>query len=161
MSSRSASRAKRISGDEPGNSDIIRSSLRLHDAARRRAADGREVSLFEVAAKVPLTATAEISTRLHAHPNGVAACEVEIDPETGALEVTRYLSVDDVGRVINPMIVEGQLHGGAAQGIGEALLEEIVYDGDTGQLLTGSFLDYWIPSTMETPWTESRPRCTL
>ena len=119
------------------------------------AADGREVSLFEVAAEVPLTATAEISTRLHAHPNGVAACEVEIDPETGALEVTRYLSVDDVGRVINPMIVEGQLHGGAVQGIGEALLEEIVYDGDTGQLLTGSFFDYWIPSTMETPRLES------
>ena len=80
---------------------------------------------------------------------------MEIDPETGALEVTRYLSVDDVGRVINPMIVEGQLHGGAVQGIGEALLEEIVYDGDTGQLLTGSFFDYWIPSTMETPQLES------
>jgi carbon-monoxide dehydrogenase large subunit len=81
---------------------------------------------------------------------------VEIDSETGALEVTRYLSVDDVGRVINPMIVEGQLHGGAAQGIGEALFEEIVYDRDTGQLLTGSFLDYRMPSTMETPRLESR-----
>ena len=105
-------------------------------------ADGHSVGLFEVASEMPLAATAEISTRLHAHPNGVSACEVEIDPETGALEVTRYLSVDDVGRAINPMIVEGQLHGGAAQGIGEALFEEIVYDRDTGQLLTGSFLDY-------------------
>ena len=104
---------------------------------------------------MPLTATAEISTRLHAHPNGVSACEVEIDPETGALEVTRYLSVDDVGRAINPMIVEGQLHGGAAQGIGEALFEEIVYDRDTGQLLTGSFLDYRVPSAMEMPRLES------
>jgi carbon-monoxide dehydrogenase large subunit len=119
-------------------------------------ADGRSIGLFEVASEAPLTATAEISTRLHAHPNGVAACEVEIDSETGALEVTRYLSVDDVGRVVNPMIVEGQLHGGAAQGIGEALFEEIVYDRDTGQLLTGSFLDYRIPSTMETPRLETR-----
>lgn len=118
-------------------------------------ADGRSVSLYEVASQAPLTAAAEISTRLHAHPNGVAACEVEIDPETGALEVTRYLSVDDVGRAINPMIVEGQLHGGAAQGIGEALFEEIVYDRDTGQLLTGSFMDYGIPSAMETPRLES------
>ena len=118
-------------------------------------ADGRSVGLFEVASEMPLTATAEISTRLHAHPNGVSACEVEIDPETGALEVTRYLSVDDVGRAINPMIVEGQLHGGAAQGIGEALFEEIVYDRDTGQLLTGSFLDYRVPSAMEMPRLES------
>ena len=60
---------------------------------------------------MPLTATAEISTRLHAHPNGVSACEVEIDAETGAQRVTLHLSVDDVGRAINPMIVEGQLHG--------------------------------------------------
>ena len=123
--------------------------------ARYVTADGRSVGLFEAASEAPLIATAEISTRLHAHPNGVAACEVEIDSETGALEVTRYLSVDDVGRVINPMIVEGQLHGGAAQGIGEALFEEIVYDRDTGQLLTGSFLDYRMPSTMETPRLES------
>ena len=118
-------------------------------------ADGRSVGLFQVASEMPLTATAEISTRLHAHPNGVSACEVEIDPDTGALEVTRYLSVDDVGRAINPMIVEGQLHGGAAQGIGEALFEEIVYDRDTGQLLTGSFLDYRVPSAMEMPRLES------
>jgi carbon-monoxide dehydrogenase large subunit len=119
------------------------------------AVDGRSVGLFEVLADAPLTATAEISTRLHAHPNGVAACEVEIDPETGALAVTRYVSVDDVGRAINPMIVEGQLHGGSVQGIGEALLEEVVYDHGTGQLLTGSFLDYGLPSTTDTPSLES------
>ncbi len=119
------------------------------------AVDGRSVGLCDVAADAPLTATAEISTRLHAHPNGVAACEVEIDPETGALAVTRYVSVDDVGRAINPMIVEGQLHGGTVQGIGEALLEEVVYDHDTGQLLTGSFLDYGLPSTTDTPRIES------
>ena len=125
-------------------------------AAGQFAAATRSISLFEVAAEAPLAATAEISTRLHAHPNGVAACEVEIDPETGALAVTRYVSVDDVGRAINPMIVEGQLHGGAVQGIGEAVLEEVIYDPNTGQLLTGSFLDYGLPSTAETPNLDSR-----
>jgi len=133
-----------------------------HNAAKITNANGkfataeRSVSLFEVASEAPLAATAEISTRLHAHPNGVAACEVEIDPETGALAVTRYVSVDDVGRAINPMIVEGQLHGGAVQGIGEALLEEVIYHPNTGQLLTGSFLDYGLPSTAETPNLDSR-----
>ncbi|MEM7338300.1 MAG: xanthine dehydrogenase family protein molybdopterin-binding subunit [Actinomycetota bacterium] len=119
------------------------------------AADGQSVDLFELAAEVPLTAIAEISTRLHAHPNGVAACEVEIDPDTGAVAVTRYVSVDDVGRAINPMIVEGQLHGGSVQGIGEALLEEMVYEQHTGQLLTGSFLNYGLPSTTDVPSIES------
>lgn len=126
-----------------------------HADGRFTAVDGRSVGLFEMSALAPFSATAEISTRLHAHPNGVAVCEVEIDPETGAVEVTRYISVDDVGRAINPMIVEGQLHGGSVQGIGEALLEEVVYDHGTGQLLTGSFLDYGIPSTMEVPGIES------
>lgn len=125
------------------------------DDGRFVAGEGPSVGLFELAADVPLTATAEISTRLHAHPNGVAACEVEIDPETGALALTRYVSVDDVGRAINPMIVEGQLHGGTVQGIGEALLEEVVYDQDTGQLLSGSFLNYGLPSTTDTPGIES------
>ena len=119
------------------------------------AVDGPSVGLFELAADAPLTATAEISTRLHAHPNGVAACEVEIDAETGALAVTRYVSVDDVGRAINPMIVEGQLHGGTVQGIGEAVLEEVAYDHGTGQLLSSSFLSYGLPSTTDTPSIES------
>ncbi len=114
------------------------------------------ISLFELAAVEPFTATGEISTRLPAHPNGVAGCEVEIDPETGALAVTRYVSVDDVGRAINPMIVEGQLHGGAVQGIGEAVLEELVYDQSTGQLLTGSFLNYGLPTTTDTPLLDAR-----
>ncbi len=114
---------------------------------------GGSIDLFKLAAEAPLTATGEISTRLHAHPNGVAACEVEIDPDTGALSVVRYVSVDDVGRAINPMIVEGQLHGGTVQGIGEAVFEELVYDQE-GQLVTGSFLDYGLPSTAETPSLE-------
>ena len=111
----------------------------------------RSVGLFEVAAEAPLAATEEISTRLHAHPNGAAACEVEIDPETGELAVVRYATVDDVGRAINPTIVEGQVHGGIAQGIGQALMERTVYDPASGQLLTGSLMDYCLPRADDLP----------
>ena len=111
----------------------------------------RSIGLFEVAAEAPLAATEEISTRLHAHPNGAAACEVEIDPETGEIAIVRYATVDDVGRAINPMIVEGQVHGGIAQGIGQALMEQIVYDTESGQLLSGSFMDYCLPRADDLP----------
>jgi carbon-monoxide dehydrogenase large subunit len=78
-------------------------------------------------------------------PNGVHLCELEIDPETGRAAVVRYVVVDDVGTVINPAIVHGQIHGGVAQGIGEALLEQVVHDAATGQLLSGSLMDYALP----------------
>ena len=121
----------------------------------------RALSLYEVASigldprtpealRGPLAATSIVNTRLHAYPNGAAACEVEIDPELGTVRVVRYVTVDDVGRVINPMIVEGQIHGGAAQGIGQALMEQIVFDA-SGQLLTGSFLDYAMPLAGDLP----------
>ena len=77
-------------------------------------------------------------------PNGCHVAEVEIDPDTGVIEVVKYSSVNDFGTVINPMIVEGQLHGGVMQGIGQALMEMTVYDDD-GQFLTGSFMDYALP----------------
>jgi carbon-monoxide dehydrogenase large subunit len=79
------------------------------------------------------------------HPNGSHACEVEIDPETGEVTVARYTAVDDLGQVLNPMIVIGQMHGGVAQGIGQALYEHAIYDRDTAQLVTGSFMDYAMP----------------
>ena len=78
-------------------------------------------------------------------PNGCHVCEVEIDPDTGAVAVDAYWSVNDVGRVVNPMIVIGQLEGGAVQGIGQALCEAFAYDRETGQALTASFQDYAIP----------------
>ena len=84
-------------------------------------------------------------------PNGAAVCEVEIDPETGALELTRYASVDDVGRCINPLIVDGQTHGAIAQGVGEALWEQIYLDSSSGQPLTGSFMDYAVPRADQLP----------
>ncbi len=77
-------------------------------------------------------------------PNGCHVCEVEIDAETGAVEIVRYTAVDDVGHMINPLLVDGQLHGGIAQGVGQALMENIVYDA-SGQLVTGSFMDYCMP----------------
>ena len=79
------------------------------------------------------------------HPNGAHAVEVEIDPETGEVKVDRYVMVDDLGQVLNPMIVNGQQHGGVAQGIGQALYEHAVYDRDSAQLVTGSFMDYVMP----------------
>ena len=78
-------------------------------------------------------------------PNGCHISEVEIDPATGEVQVVRYSSVNDVGRVVNPMIVRGQLDGGALQGIGQALHEHMVYDRDTGQPVTGSLMDYTAP----------------
>jgi carbon-monoxide dehydrogenase large subunit len=82
--------------------------------------------------------------RIPAYPTGCAICEVEIDPDTGAISIPRYGSIDDAGQAINPLILHGQVHGGIVQGIGQALVEDVRYD-DNGQVLTGSFMDYGIP----------------
>jgi aerobic carbon-monoxide dehydrogenase large subunit len=84
-------------------------------------------------------------------PNGCHVCEVEVDPETGAVTIDRYAVVDDVGRVINPLVCEGQVQGGLAQGIGQALLEAVAYDAESGQLLSGSFNDYAMPRADDLP----------
>jgi carbon-monoxide dehydrogenase large subunit len=78
-------------------------------------------------------------------PNGCHLCEVEIDPDTGVVTVVRYTCIDDLGRVINPMIVEGQIQGALAQGLGQALMEHVIYDKNSGQLVSGSFMDYAMP----------------
>ena len=83
-------------------------------------------------------------------PFGAHVAVVEVDPESGKVELQRYVSVDDCGTVINPLIVEGQVHGGIAQGVGQALMEEAVYDED-GQLLTGTLMDYNIPKAEQLP----------
>ena len=87
-------------------------------------------------------------------PFGCHICAVEVDPETGAVTIDRYVAVDDCGNVINPMVVDGQLHGGIAQGISQALFEEVQYDDATGQMLTGTLLDYLIPTMAEMPLFE-------
>lgn len=84
-------------------------------------------------------------------PYGCHLAEVEVDPQTGQVSVERYLAVDDFGRIVNPMIVEGQIHGGAAQAIGQACLEECRYDSESGQLLSGSFMDYALPRASDVP----------
>jgi carbon-monoxide dehydrogenase large subunit len=84
-------------------------------------------------------------------PNGCHIAEVEIDPETGTLEIVRYSAVDDCGNVLDHTIVEGQVHGGLAQGLGQALREHGVYDSDSGQLISGSFMDYAMPRAEDMP----------
>jgi carbon-monoxide dehydrogenase large subunit len=85
------------------------------------------------------------------YPAGSYVCEVEVDPATGVVSIEKFTAVDDFGNIVNPMIVEGQVHGGIAQGIGQALLEQAVYDKDSGQLLTGSYLDYAMPRATDLP----------
>jgi aerobic carbon-monoxide dehydrogenase large subunit len=106
------------------------------------------IDLFELAGKQPGQHIFTDHTSAVAGPswpNGCHVSEVEIDPQTGEVQVVRYASVNDVGRVVNPMIVRGQLDGGAVQGIGQALMEHLTYDVDSGQLLTGSLMDYAAP----------------
>lgn len=89
-------------------------------------------------------------------PNGVHLAEVEVDPETGAVALLRYTGVDDFGAVVNPLLLEGQVQGGLAQGIGQALLERTAYDRESGQLLSGSFMDYCLPRAADLPWLDLR-----
>ena len=88
-------------------------------------------------------------------PNGCHICEVEIDPDTGAATLDRYVAVNDLGRVLNPLLAEGQIQGGVAQGVGQALFENVHYDPDTGQLLSGSLMDYCLPRADDLPWLET------
>ena len=91
-------------------------------------------------------------TDVFTFPSGCHVAEVEIDSETGAIDLLRYTAVDDYGRLINPMLTEGQVHGGLAQGIGQALVEHTVYDPQTGQLLSGSLMDYALPRATDLPF---------
>jgi carbon-monoxide dehydrogenase large subunit len=120
----------------------------------RIAGTDRSVSLFALAAKEPggeITLSASATATGQTWPNGCQAAEVEIDPQSGSVRLTRIVAVDDIGTVINPMIAHGQIHGGVAQGVGQALLENVVYDRESGQLLSGSFLDYAMPRANDLP----------
>jgi carbon-monoxide dehydrogenase large subunit len=98
-----------------------------------------------------LEATGSWNSEPPNYPNGCHACEVEVDPDTGVVTLERYTVVDDLGMVINPMICEGQIHGGLAQGIGQALMEHVIYERESGQLLSGSFTDYAMPRADDMP----------
>jgi len=122
-------------------------SLGLADLAREAESD--------TASDTPvLLGAGEFVPPKPTYPNGCHICEVEIDPETGEITPIRYVAVEDVGKVMNPVLVEGQIQGGAVQGMGQVLLEEIRYD-ETGQLVTGSFTDYAMPRASDMPDIES------
>jgi carbon-monoxide dehydrogenase large subunit len=108
---------------------------------------------------VGLQGAGGFSSDMPSFPNGCHICEVEIDPDTGAVELDRYTVVDDCGTVINPLLARGQIMGGVAQGAGQALYEDVVYDRDSGQLLTGSLMDYGVPraDTLPRPTVDFSP----
>ncbi|MBK1657074.1 xanthine dehydrogenase family protein molybdopterin-binding subunit [Paracraurococcus ruber] len=117
--------------------------LDLARIQKERAAKGEPATLLDAAE------VAEIKS--HTFPNGCHVAEVEVDPDTGLITVPRYIVVDDVGHAINPLIVRGQVHGGVAQGIGQAVHERTAYDPDSGQLLSASFMDYALPRAEDLP----------
>lgn len=129
--------------------------VEFHDGAFRIVGTDRRVTLATVARKLPpdamLGGTGAWKPDGPTFPNGCHVAEVEIDPETGFWTLERYTMLHDFGRVLNPMLLEGQLQGGVAQGIGQAAMERVVHDPDSGQVLTGSFMDYQIPRADELP----------
>lgn len=144
--------AARLLQSEPDAVDFFAGVYRVKGAPQRT------VGLFEVAraradeqAASSWTAEFDDDTEAVTYPNGCHVCEVEIDPETGAVAIVSFIAVDDVGRAVNPMIVHGQSQGGIAQGVGQALMEHNAYDAESGQLLTGSFLDYAMPHAHHLP----------
>lgn len=133
------------------------------DGTFRVAGTDRTVTLFDVAKHArtstsipeelqgPLTGTDTHTIENWSYPNGCHVCEIEIEEDTGVVHVVRYSAMDDVGVVINPMLVAGQVHGGVAQGIGQAILENTVYDPETGQMISSSFMDYTMPRADDIP----------
>jgi carbon-monoxide dehydrogenase large subunit len=139
----------------------------------RIAGTDRTMGLFEVAkaaldpANLPegaepgLDTTATQAPEAATYPNGCHVCEIEIDPETGDVEILRYTAVDDFGDAINPLLIAGQVHGGVVQGLGQALQEHTVYDPESGQLVSGSFMDYQLPRADDLPFFDFSMRNTL
>jgi carbon-monoxide dehydrogenase large subunit len=122
-------------------------AIGLVDIARRSYAPVGWPAAFGIG----LEAVGGFSPTAPNFPNGCHVCEVEIDPETGKVEIARFTAVDDSGVIINPLLFEGQIHGGIAMGIGQALLEKVAYESSSGQLLSGSFLDYGMPRADDMP----------
>jgi aerobic carbon-monoxide dehydrogenase large subunit len=127
----------------------------------RVAGTDRNITLFEVAERAPALGES-LDTKGQASvpqtfPNGCHVAEVEIDPDTGATALAAYTAVDDCGNILDPVLVEGQVHGGIAQGVGQALWEEAIFERDSGQLITGSFMDYTLPRADDLPMFETAP----
>ena len=124
------------------------SDIEYRDGEYRIAGTDRRLGLFELG---NLESTQTRAPEHYTYPNGCHICEVEVDPDTGRVAIERYTIVDDFGRAMNPKLLEGQVQGGTVQGIGQALLEHTVYDPESGQLLTGSFMDYAMPRAADLP----------
>jgi carbon-monoxide dehydrogenase large subunit len=133
----------------------IEFSIESDGGLYRVAGTDRSISLSEAARladpQAGLSVAAEFKPEAVTYPNGCHICEVEIDPDTGVVDLVRYVGVEDVGTVLNPVFVEGQMQGGVAQGIGQAVGEAIRFDGETGQLVTASFMDYQMPRAADMP----------
>src|SRR6516162_8470325 len=137
--------------------DVAEGDISFVDGLFVAPNSNRRLALFDIARAIdelaslpddlraPLAAEASFTGRIPAYPTGAAVCEAEVDPETGAIEIRRYTSIDDGGQPINPLILHGQVHGGVAQGVGQAMMEAAVYEPGSGQLLSASFLDYGMP----------------
>jgi carbon-monoxide dehydrogenase large subunit len=128
--------------------------LEIADGTVRVMGTDRAISFADIAARADrakLTATESFSSAEGTYPNGTHVCEIEIDPDTGVVKVVGYVIVDDFGVTLNPLMLAGQVHGGTMQGIGQALMEEAVYDTRDGQLVTGTFMDYALPRAGDGP----------
>jgi len=142
------------------------SVIRFEDGRFRVEGTERSTGLFDVAAAAsragdlpadlrgPLAGTCDMVFNEASFPYGCHVCEVEVEPETGVVEIARYCAVDDVGRAVNPKVVHGQVHGAIAQGVGQALLEHVLYDPN-GQPLAGSFMDYTMPRADNFPFFDA------
>jgi carbon-monoxide dehydrogenase large subunit len=139
-------------GSDGGNFSVAGTDRRIGitDVAKASFQSGRLPPGFEGG----LYETGTFAPEDNTYPNGCHVCEVEIDPDTGTLEIVRYVVVDDVGTVVNPIGLKGQIHGGVAQGLGQALMEQVIYDRQSGQNLTGSFMDYSMPRADTMPHME-------
>ena len=148
-----------IEAGRPLAADLLEAAaadIGFADGAYRVRGTDRTVSLFAVAAEAerrgaPLRIEERFEVPGMSYPSGCHLCEVEVDPETGRVRIDRYVVVSDPGRIINPLLAAGQLHGGIAMGVGQALTENTVYEAGTGQLLSGSFMDFCLPRADDMP----------
>src|SRR5216683_2048773 len=148
-----ASQIKEIAADAL---EAAAGDLEIADGTVRVAGTDRMITFADLAAHPrgtpdKLRAAEEFSVEPPTYPNGTHIAEVEIDPDTGTTSIMRYVVVDDFGATLNPLLLAGQVHGGAVQGIGQALMEDTVYDSSTGQLLSASFMDYAMPHASDAP----------
>jgi carbon-monoxide dehydrogenase large subunit len=133
--------------------EVAAADLVFEERAFKVAGTDRTIPFVDVLARERESVAAEVFESTHGptFPNGCHLCEVEVDPDTGHVDVVRYLVVDDVGTVINPLLVKGQIAGGVTQGLGQALMENAVYEEHSGQLLSATFMDYAMPRAQDVP----------